>query len=268
MKSISTLLLGLLMTLSLSAQMPICEPDMMFADSSAGVYPLPFEPDTRPDGGITECAIVGQEYFFNFTIKIDSTFEVAGSDFRVDSLIIKEVNGLPNGITYGCNPENCSFPGNSISCAAIFGTPTDDNPQGEYELEIVGELYSGGLNFELSFPNPLFGEGKYILSLAGDANDPACATTSTTNPLAEQLSIKNTPNPFHGLTTIEVSSALNGNFTFEVRDLLGQRLHHENIQLQTGQNSFDYEATNLPKGLYLYSISDGVHVVSRKMMVQ
>lgn len=267
MKLIFTLFLGLLMTLSVSAQMAVCEPDTTDVDSILLVRPQPYHEEDNPEGGIQDCAVVEEEFNFVFTIKVDSSYQLGGTTIDVESITVNAINGLPEGLDYACSPENCDFEKNTIGCISISGVPASSNPLGEYSLEIEGSINGPVLTFETTFPNPAIAPGEYILNLAGEREDAVCMTTSTSNPLAQQLSIQNSPNPFTGLTTIEVNSALSGNFTFEVRDLLGQRLHQENIQLLNGQNTFDYEATNLPKGLYLYSISDGVNTVSRKMMV-
>lgn len=267
MKLLSTLTLLLFATISLLAQDPVCTPDPIYADSAAGVYPLPFEPELSPDGGINECAFVGESYFFTFNIKVDSTINFGGSSFDIDSLVLEEVNNIPTGIGFACNPVDCTFPGNSVGCVSLVGTADASNPLGEYSLEIVGRAYSGGIPIEITFPNPLFAAGEYILNLAADASDAACMTSSNDNILVETLEIQNAPNPFSQVTNIRVVSTLSGDFQFTVRDVLGNKIHQEAVRMSLGANTFAFDGTDLPNGLYVYSFSDGINVVTRKMMI-
>src|ERR1035437_8766657 len=49
--------------------------------------------------------------------------------FNWDSTVMASVSGLPSSLTYACwntsvRHNNCTWPGNSIGCAIITGTPT------------------------------------------------------------------------------------------------------------------------------------------------
>lgn len=48
-----------------------CTPDPAYADSSAGVYPKPYDLATNPGGGITQCAVIGE--YFQFDLQWSST---------------------------------------------------------------------------------------------------------------------------------------------------------------------------------------------------
>ena len=72
---------------------------------------------------------------------------------------------------------------------------------------------------------------------------------------------QNYPNPFSGLTTIGV----HGKGLFEVRDILGRVVFQKQVDENNREIRFD--GSRLSKGLYQYSLSDGVNVRSRMMMV-
>ncbi|MFK7933299.1 MAG: T9SS type A sorting domain-containing protein [Saprospiraceae bacterium] len=268
MKLFSTLFLLCFMAMNAQAQV-VCTPDTTDLESIMVVRPQPFDEENNPDGGISGCAVIGEPYEFTFTLKIDSTYEVAGiGQLEVDSIAVIGVNGLPEGIDFECGAEDCLYLRNTVSCFILQGTPEANNPVQDYSLTLDVIIYTSIIEIPLTLPDNTVAPGEYNLSLVADSADASCLTTSTDNPLARQLSLQNQPNPFSGTTTIAVNALTAGDFTFEVRDLLGQQVYQREIRLQNGENAFDYNAADLPKGLYLYSISDGENVVSQKMMVQ
>lgn len=267
MKSFSTLLFCCCWILQLSAQTVVCTPDTTDLDSIIVVRPEPYQEEENPDGGIQDCAVIGEPFEFVFTIKVDESYELGGTTIDVDSIVITDINGLPEGITYECSFDNCSFARDTFGCIILSGTPEANNPTQQYQLEIIGTIHGPLLTFNTTFPNPAIAPGEYNLNLVAERNDADCAPTSTDNILARQLTLTNQPNPFSGTTTIVVEALQSQTLTFTVMDLLGQRVHEQTVRLSAGVNSFEYNAQNLANGLYLYSISDGVHVVSQKMMV-
>jgi hypothetical protein len=79
--------------------------------------------------------------------------------------------------------------------------------------------------------------------------------------------MRNTPNPFHDLTTIEVNSGFRGRFEFRVSDFTGRVMHREPVQIYVGDNRIPFDGGGLPNGIYIYTLSDGIHSVSRKMVL-
>lgn len=262
-----TLLLFLGCSTFLTAQ--ICSPSEIYQDSSAGVYPLPYHAESNPDGGITESACINEPYQFVFTIKIDSTLNVNGTDYDLDSLIVTNVINMPVGFGYDCSTPNCTFVKNSTECAVIQGTATDENAPGDYSIEIEGTVYTNVSGFPfslpLSFPNPLFAEGEYILTLKAQGED--CFVTGTVDLNEQIMGLRNVPNPFTGVTNISMTSLVSGDFEFGVYDVFGKQVHQQAIQLHEGQNTIEFNGNDLPAGLYIYSFSNGAAVVSDKMMI-
>ena len=114
-----------------------------------------------------------------------------------------------------------------------------------------------------TIPGNIFGgEYKLLINEAG-----GCASVSTNDFLAQNISLANIPNPVVAQTTIEVSSDISGDFQFAVFDVAGKLMHSEQIQLTTGYNSFNYDASDLGAGMYIYAISNGTGAISEKMIV-
>lgn len=247
-----------------------CQPDPIYADSSAGVYPRPLT-DENPDGGITESACINQPYFFNFTIVVSETIDIAGGTFELDSIVISEVSGLPEGLGIPsapfviCNPATCTFPSGTQGCAAITGTATADNAAGDYDLVISGTVYTVGLPpIPVEFPGPLF-PGEYILTLE-EENAGTCFV-GTENFLEEQVGFKAVPNPTTGSTLIEITSQIDSRMQFTVTDMVGKVIRQEMVNINEGDNQLQLNAGDLMSGIYIYSLSNELGSISKKLVV-
>ena len=114
-----------------------CDPDTLYRDSIAGVYPRPLS-DVNPNGGIDTFACIGQPFEFVFTVIIPDTFSFNGLLLTLLSAEIATsgaVTGLPAGMGYACNPPDCIFPADSIGCIVLQGIPDATNqPADLYNL--------------------------------------------------------------------------------------------------------------------------------------
>ncbi|MFT4525309.1 MAG: hypothetical protein ACI85F_001462, partial [Bacteroidia bacterium] len=81
--------------------------------------------------------------------------------------------------------------------------------------------------------------------------------------------LDNYPNPFSGLTTIQFNAptAMN-NLQFSVYSILGKEVHTRTVTAKNGLNNFDFDASALPSGMYIYTLSNGNSVSTRKMTVK
>ncbi len=246
-----------------------CEPNQIYADSSNGVYPLPYDSIVSPNGGITECATLGQPYEFVFTIVVGDTFTFGAFKFPLDSIRVTSVDGLPVGLNHACSPSLCSFPSNSFNCAVIYGTPTSANTPGDYDLTIVGEAYINGspLPLGLNFPDPDLLPGKYTLKLLPDDGTP-CGTTDTRESLAGKVSLTSQPNPSSGPVHIDIFSKLFGQFDFKVLDLLGQTVYNSKLELVEGRNQFDFDVSQLSNGMYIINLEGEAGSITHKFTIQ
>ena len=244
-----------------------CMPDPQYADS-VGVYPLPFvegengEPGT---GGIPDSACVGIFYQTNFTIIVD-TFVINGIEAIPDYLEITEVSNLPEGMTYACNPADCTYYPQEPGCASVYGIPTT---AGDFSLQISGVayLFGGSISYPINFPDPAIAPGEYILHVR-EADDENCGEPSSVESPAAINSVVVAPNPFTDFTQINIQAATAGTYDFAVTDLLGRTVNRQTLNVNAGDNSFTFNGSDLAKGIYIYAISQGDKVTSGKLVVE
>lgn len=81
--------------------------------------------------------------------------------------------------------------------------------------------------------------------------------------------VKNQPNPFSGNTTVsfEMKKAAS-NLEFTVYNVLGSVVYAEQLSAVAGINRLDFASNGLSSGMYVYTLSDGVSTVTRKMNIQ
>ncbi len=254
--------------IQLHAQDVPCVPDPAFADSMGQVVsPLPLDPNTGEGGLDAFPACIGEPFELVFTLRVGDSATVNGFNvdlFRAEITTTGAIEGLPEGINYFCNPPDCIFPDTTLGCIVLRGTPTENNTVGVNNLvistnvilDILGSLAS-------TIPGPLFaGEFNLTVNEMG-----ACSSVSTNDFLAANIALANIPNPVIDRTMIEVSSEISGDFQFRVFDVAGQLLHNQPVQLNTGYNTFEYDASKLGAGMYIYAIGNETGAISEKMIV-
>ena len=95
-------------------------------------------------------------------------------------------------------------------------------------------------------------------------------TTSVEEPAAP-ISYKlnqNYPNPFNSSTTISFSIPTYEFVTLKVYDVLGREVATlVNENLSAGSYSYNFDASNLTSGVYLYKLQAGKHSETKKMML-
>ncbi|MEN0003330.1 MAG: T9SS type A sorting domain-containing protein [Bacteroidota bacterium] len=246
---------------ALSAQ---CDPVADITDTEV-VLPSPFTPD-NPGSGISDTACINQP--FEFVVSLSPPDEFNGT--AIASININPeggVTGLPDGIDYVCNPPNCVFDADTTGCIVLTGTPTNVDQIGANSLTITGLiLFSPSGQFPISFPSPLIAPGEYFLFVKEEGAE-NCFEPVGTNELANFVSMTNRPNPFSAWTTIVVNSDLVGNYQFAVHDVLGRSLEQRVVNITEGENLIEFDGSNLANGIYVYSLSDGKNVISKRMIL-
>lgn len=255
-----------------SAQSGGCTPDVLYQDSTFGVYPAPLNVDTNPDGGITTQACLNSPYYFTWTVRIPETITIGGFAFPIDSIQVEPTGAivnLPPGMDYSFNPEIGIFkPADSLACITIFGSPT---MEGTFDLKITMKIYSplsptGPQTITL--PDPTFPEtdGNYFLNVLPEGS-PDCFIVASDDLLAESFSIRNLPNPFSDYTNIEIVADRSENLIFRVFDLVGNEIHRETISVTQGINNHEFDGGRLANGIYMYTIEKDGALVSEKMII-
>jgi hypothetical protein len=266
MRKILHLIIGCCFVSALSAQTPACVPNKLYKDSAAGVYPLPYDEALNPKGGITKPACLGKPYEFVFTIKVSDTISLLGNRLRLDDVTLATtgaITGLPVGITYACDPPNCTFLKNTTGCAVLKGTTTA--PIGNYDLTITGKA-----NVEIfgaqpvTFPG-LIAPGKYTVGVVA-ATNAACQTSALLG-VDEIAAMSAAPNPANLSTLITIESVQTGLYDFSVYNLMGQSVYHTPLSIEAGINRVKLSTEDLPNGVYIYKLSRDNKQLSSKLVV-
>jgi hypothetical protein len=111
-------------------------------------------------------------------------------------------------------------------------------------------------------PTALTSEGIYEVKnfATGIGNNP-------NQPLRFELA-QNYPNPFNPSTVIRYQLPNSANVTLKVFDVTGKEVAEVVNGYQTaGEHSVEFNAANLPSGIYFYRLSAGNYTATRKMML-
>jgi hypothetical protein len=264
MKRIVLLFLGWVAYGAAFAQVT-CTPNENLPDSVV-VSPLPFSPEI-PGSGIMDTSCVGTYFELVLTFNVPPLYPSPFGDIPLVSVDIAPqdaIDNLPAGLTYACNPPDCVFPKEEKGCLVIYGTP-EAGAEGIYDLKVEATIVTSFLPLTITMPDDLQ-SGNYFLHVES-MDFENCFMVSTREALAQTFSISNRPNPSSGWTQIAVQSERSGDFDLTVRDIVGRVLYRQRVHILPGENLIDFDGSRLPSGFYVYSISDGREIASRKMAI-
>lgn len=272
MKSTLLSLCFLLATFYSQAQIGQCTPDQSFQDSAVGVYPLPFDPATNPDGGITKSACKTFPYQFVFNVVVPDTVDFPGfGAIPLNKLTLATMgafSNLPKGLSYVCNPPSCIFNKNTVGCVAMYGTVDASVAVGDYELLIAGTLGTGlGLDIPFTFPNAALYPGTYILKVESE-NSSTCYKVSTSEVRSKNYYGEMNPNPVGLEANLTIFSKKNSQLGIDILNISGESIYSQKILVQEGRNDTKLNVSNLSNGVYFYRISDTNESAVGKMVVQ
>jgi len=249
MKKIYLLLL-LLPFFEIKAQVPTCSIDPVFvASGRKGVWP---DSATNFVSGT-----VGTPYSQNITIAVpyDTVTSFGTYHFNHIDLTNASTCGLPPGLSLTGTPSTYKFPGNANSCMVIYGTPTTAGP---YSLTFKLSIYLTETGNLVPYTTQTLTYYKInILPAAGIA----------TNGNYSFQVMQNMPNPVHDNANIKFTSSTEGKAKFAVYDVTGQKITEKEISAQRGDNNFDFDATQLESGIYLYTVEMNQQKQCRRMVI-
>jgi len=245
----------------------ICVRDSNLLNTGDLLSPAPYTPDS-PFYNL-KVACINEPYQQSVTVFVPDSFSYLGNMVKVASVRLDTTNavtGLPTGLTYTCDPNNCTFLPLTLGCILIHGTPALSNMPDTFSLGIKAKvtILIGSFPFTIDITFPDFAPGNFyymILKAQGE-----CASSSSSDLDGPFSQVRAIPNPTTGQTIIEAQSMQNGTFLFEVFDLLGRQLHSEKVQLYEGENKFNFDASSLPNGTYLYTIGNAEGKAVRRMV--
>lgn len=211
-----------------------CTPDQTI--TSPGTYP-----DILPDGTAGEY----YEESVQFRIPADTNVDFNGTTVNavIDSIKVIDVQNLPSGITYACNPSSCALPGGKTSCGVLYGT-IGASEQGTFTFVIPVIIYArvGGA-FPLQQPDTIYG-------LSMNVNTP----NSTTRIMDEKLLVY--PNPAQGNLNIALTFHA-GQAEVQVFDRQGKEIVLEEQKID---NVIELNTKQLTPGIYFGQVRRGNEV--------
>lgn len=138
-----------------------------------------------------------------------------------------------------------------------FSVNDDDGAEGHRE----GILTYSPYNEDLSYTDV----GRWLYTWVGDA------MVDVDNEEGIQYSFElsqNYPNPFNPSTTINYSIPVSGMVTLKIYNVLGQEVKTlVNKEQFAGMHTISFDASNLASGVYIYRLSSGNFVNTKKMML-
>ncbi len=253
------------------AQPTTCLPDSMFLGAGAGVFPLPDTTNGQdPTLGINTDAFVNCYWEYTWTAVVPDSLAVSGTVASLDYVLLKSISGLPSDIGSGaggyvCDPPDCKFLANTIGCVTVYGTTTD--APGDYDAVITTDVLTGLLPtpLEIEFPNATLAPGIYRLTVLPE---PAGGCTAGVNDLDGVFGLAQAnPNPFSSYTNINFTSKVSTDAEFKVYNLLGKMIYSETINVLNGDNTVQFNGSDLNSGVYMYSIGKGNDIVTNRIVV-
>ena len=227
-----------------------CIPDTSITHNRPGTYP-----DTIT--GLPH-AFTGQAYSTVIQVKVltDSTTS-GGLTGIIDSIVIENVLGLPNGFSYICTPAGCSFPGGSNGCITLMGTAPTIQMVGTYHLIVKSTYYFKVFGIPQTYPLDITGYSIIIDTTTG------LTSLEKVNFSAGQ----NIPNPAKDFTLVPVFLSHPGEVSLTVVNLIGKKVLSHTFYLQKGKTNIPLDLSGLQPGIYLYSFSIGINNVTRRMII-
>ena len=95
-------------------------------------------------------------------------------------------------------------------------------------------------------------------------------STSTINYISQEtFELKDVfPNPVNSNAKIQYVLGEDSEIYFELHNLLGEKVKSKLIKSKRGVNTFFVNVSNLTEGIYLYSITNGDIIQTKKMIIK
>jgi hypothetical protein len=200
-------------------------------------------------------AVVGVPYSTDIQVLVPATYTI----FDIDSVVLDSVGGLPPGFVTSCTPSSCHLLPLANGCMLISGPAFSAASAGSvFPLTIY---LTGYLSF-LGSPVPAQHQTVGFYSIVVDQPSGIAALNGSAFSVTQ-----NAPNPFSGLTKLEVTCATAEDLRITVSTILGSRVESRTVSTRPGQNEILFHAHDFTPGVYLYTVSNGTATVTRRMIV-
>lgn len=242
MKKIYTIIILLLAVYaSVNAQ---CTPDILCASLIC--------PDTVTNLPDAEASVL---YTTTMTVRVpaDTVVPPFGT-VTIDNLKYDSISGLPP--EFSATPDSIAgWPGGSMGCLLITGTTTNAQA-GTHSLIIYTTVKAMG--GAITLPLTLTGYKITVDSASG---------ISDINLIKFTLD-QNSPNPYSKTTTIVFTSPNSEKYNFSIINVIGEEVYSKSINAVTGKNSFEFSASALPSGIYMYKLGNKTSTITKRMIIE
>ena len=231
-----------------------CTPDPQF--TITGIYP-----DSAT--GLTN-AMVGQAYNEVITIisPVDTSTVILGQTISVtiQTIELTSVTGLPPSFSYDCATTNCIFAGGSTSCAVLTSAGPTSAEIGSHQVIMnTTTTVDAGL-FGIQTQNDVV--DYYYIDVTN-----ATSIINQFNDLSFELK-DISPNPVNNNAKIQFILGNSAEIVFTLFNYLGVKIEEKNIAATRGINDIEIYANDYANGMYLYSINNGMQIVSKRMIIE
>jgi hypothetical protein len=235
-----------------------CTPsDHDFGDAAYGVYP-----DVITGLNPAEVDQPYQQIIYVLVPEDAGVIDSAYAGVPINSIVLENISYEYNGASYDfsvlgleldCNPSNCIFEAGGQFCGVVSGTP---NMSGEFPVTINVtanlSVFGAPVPWPFSFPGYTF-----------VVNPLQVSSLESVIELGEVA-----PNPANINTRIPVTLSNNEAVTFTLVNMVGERVVTKTFSGKRGENNFNLDVSELPSGIYLYTVQSGNQKATRKLVIQ
>jgi hypothetical protein len=244
-----------------------CDPDPTIPDTVI-VIPLPYQNDF-PERGITDTACVNTYYETTIQLRIPTTITVGPNEIAIQQVEITSagITNLPSSFDFVCSTgEGCVYLPEEVGCIQIFGTATEaDLGMHDLKINVLITTVLGALPYTL--PDGSLVPGNYFFFVQPEGS-PNCATVGTQEITENDFELSVKPNPFSEVSDISVNLSEGGAYQLSVFNALGSRVQNRTLQMSTGQNTFQFDGSTLPVGMYVFTLDNGQQATSGRLLIQ
>lgn len=243
---------GLMLT-NASVFAQTCQRDSNLLNTKQLLSPAPYSPDS-PFYNLKP-ACINEPYNQSVTVFVPDTFTYLGFKVPIQSVSIAltgAISNLPTGLTYSCDPPNCTFNALSLGCILLYGTPSPANNPDTFDLGISVRVRTLLGEVPLVLPRDIDPTYHYYLILRPQGQ----CQVSTFDPDGPFSTLQILPNPTSGQTYIQAVSTRSGIFWVEVFDVYGQLAQRQQVLLLEGENRLDLDVSALSSGAYFIVLRD------------
>lgn len=230
-----------------------CERDSNLLKTKQLLSPAPYSPDS-PFYNLKP-ACINEPYNQSVTVFVPDTFTYLGFKVPIQSVSIAltgAISNLPTGLTYSCDPPNCTFNPLTLGCIRLHGTPSPANNPDTFDLGISVRVRTLLGEVPLVLPRDIDPNYHYYLILRPQGQ----CQVSTSDPDGPFSTLQILPNPTSGQTYIQAVSTRGGIFWVEVFDVYGQLAQRQQVLLLEGENRIDMDVSALSSGAYFVVLRD------------